>query len=274
MNADAHDPGPAAAAPTAAAPTAAVLLIGNELLSGKVEDRNVAILARLLFGLGIMLRRVIVCPDEVPTISEDLRRLADDHDSVFTSGGVGPTHDDVTIEAVAHCFGRPVVRSQRLESLLRAYFADALTDSHLRMADVPEGADLLTVEKVEWPTVRVENVYVLPGLPEVFRAKMPILRHHLRPGVALTSRMVPVACDEGEIAPLLEDLDARYPEVAIGSYPQWGRGPVRVKITFDGPDPARVERAVGELIAGLGDDQRVPEEPEKGAGDDTEESEA
>lgn len=231
--------------------TAAALVIGNELLSGKIEERNVPVLARELFGLGILLRRVVVCPDEIGTIAEDLRALADRHDHVFTSGGVGPTHDDVTIAAVARCFDRPVVRSERLETLLRGFFRDRFSDGHLRMADVPEGAELLTVTESDWPAVRIDNVFVLPGLPEIFRLKMPILRRHLGADRPFVSRRVRSASDEGEIADLLDGLDQSFPDVSIGSYPQWGRGPVRVEITFDGHDREQVEAAVAALLAGL-----------------------
>ncbi|MCG8456956.1 MAG: molybdopterin-binding protein [Holophagales bacterium] len=248
--------------------TAAALVIGNELLTGKIEERNVAVLARELFGLGISFRRVVVCPDEEEIIVRDLRSLADEHDYVFTSGGVGPTHDDVTMDSVARCFGRRLRRSRRLQALLEAYFRDRLTEGHLRMADVPEGADLISAGERDWPTVRLANVFVLPGLPEVFQLKMPTLRLHLEGGRPFVSRAVPTAADEGELADLLTTLAERFPDVAIGSYPQWGKGPVKVKVTFDARDRARVDRAAEALIAALPAGQLVMEEAEGGGEDD------
>ncbi|MEO1368876.1 MAG: molybdopterin-binding protein, partial [Acidobacteriota bacterium] len=229
-------------------------------LTGKIQDVNVAVLAKELFSLGVTLRRVVVCPDEVDVIADDVQALKRGHDWVVTSGGVGPTHDDVTIRAVARAFGRDVVLDPKLERLLRAYFGERLTDDHLRMAMVPEGADMVSAPGVRWPTVLMENVFILPGLPEVFAMKMPTLRHHIGEERPFLSRAVATRCDEAEIASLLDDLDARFPEVAIGSYPRWGDDPVRVKITFDGRDPGRVDGAVAALVAALPADQIVTED--------------
>ncbi len=187
----------------------------------------------------------------------DLDALRHGHDYVFTSGGVGPTHDDVTIAAVARAFGRPVVSSPEIEELLREYLGERLTEGHLRMAEVPEGALLLHGSRGRWPTVRMDNVFILPGLPEVFRRKLGMLREHLVGGPPFISRAVHTASDEGEIAPLLERLVRDHPSVAIGSYPRWGDGPVRVAVTFDGPDRAAVDRAVEAFHQALPTDQIV-----------------
>lgn len=165
--------------------TAAALIIGNELLAGKIQDANVAVLARDLFDLGISLRRVIFCPDEIEVIAEDLNALRHSHDYVFTSGGVGPTHDDVTVAAIAKAFGQRLVRSEPIEALLRDYFGERCSERHLRMAEVPERAKLVTAARNPWPAVRVENVFILPGLPEIFRqaadpARAPQRRHPVR----------------------------------------------------------------------------------------------
>lgn len=238
-------------------PTAAALVIGNELLTGKVQDKNVAALARLLFELGISLERVVMCPDEVDVIVSDLDALRRSHDYVFTSGGVGPTHDDVTMAAVSRSFGRPIVRNPEIEGLLAEFFGARLAAAHLRMAEVPEGATLMRAAKGRWPTIRLENVFVLPGLPEIFRMKLAVLREHLVGGTPFVSRSVATSSDEGEIAPLLDELVREHPGVAIGSYPRWGDGPVKVAVTFDGRDPAAVERAVDALRQVLPPDQIV-----------------
>lgn len=238
-------------------PTAAALVIGNELLTGKVQDQNVAALAQMLFELGIRLARVVMCPDEIDVIVSDLDALRASHDYVFTSGGVGPTHDDVTMAAVSRSFGRPMVRSPEIEGLLAEFFGARLAAGHLRMADVPEGAELVRASKSRWPTIRIENVYVLPGLPEIFRMKLAVLREHLVGGTPFVSRSVETASDEGEIAPLLVELVREHPDVAIGSYPRWGDGPIKVAVTFDGRDRAAVERAVEALRQALPPDQIV-----------------
>lgn len=237
--------------------TAAFLVIGNELLTGKIEDRNVPVLARELFGLGIALRRVVICEDDVETIAADLDALRECYDFVFTSGGVGPTHDDVTMGAVARCFGVELERAEPLAELLRGHFGDRLREEHLRMADVPAGAELVVTESVRWPTVRIGGVFVLPGLPEVFAMKMPLLREHLGADRPFVTRTVRTSSGEGEIAGLLERIGERHPGVQIGSYPRWGDGPVRVRVTFDGRDLAAVEAAAASFAEALGDDRLV-----------------
>ena len=242
--------------------TAAALVIGNELLTGKVQDSNVSVLARELFGLGITLRRVIFCRDEIDVIARDLNDLRQRYDYVFTSGGVGPTHDDVTFEAVARAFGQRLERSAEIEALLTEYFGARLTPHHLRMAEVPTGATLVTTAKGRWPAVRVDNVFVLPGLPEIFKRKLPILRAELRGGAPFFSRSVGTASDEGAIAPLLASLSDQHPGISIGSYPRWGDGPVRVRVTFDGRDSLQVDHAVAALLSALPADEIVDPRPE------------
>jgi len=241
--------------------TAAALVIGNELLTGKVRDVNVPPLARELFQLGIALRRVVICPDEIEIIARDLVRLRRGHDLVFTSGGVGPTHDDVTLEGVARAFGRPLVRSPEIEELLREFFGERFTTRHLRMARVPEGTELVVGRRGRWPLVLVENVFILPGLPEIFRRKLPVIAEHLAGAEPFITRAVGTRSDEGEIGDLLETLGREHPRVAIGSYPHWGDGPVRVTVTFDGRDGREVDQAVAGLVAALPPESLVEVEP-------------
>jgi molybdenum cofactor synthesis domain-containing protein len=224
--------------------TAAALIIGNEILTGKVREANVQRLAHELFRMGIALRRVIVCPDDIETIASDLRALRAAHDLVFTSGGVGPTHDDLTLPAVARAFDRPLVRSPVIEALIRGHWGERVTEGHLRMADVPAGADLLQTSDVPWPVVSIENVYVLPGVPEIFEVKLLMLRERIGSDVPFVSRALYTMCDEGEVAALLEAIVRAHPGVEVGSYPRWRDPTYRVKITFDGRDPARVDAAL------------------------------
>lgn len=231
--------------------TAAALIIGNEILTGKVREANVQPLARELFRAGIALRRVIVCPDDVEVIARDLTTLRTTHDLVFTSGGVGPTHDDVTLPAVARSFGRKVVRSPIIEELIRGYWGARVTEGHLRMADVPEGAELLSTRDVPWPIVCIENVSVLPGVPEIFERKLVVLRERIGSDVPFVSRALYTLCDEGEIAALLEDVVRAHPGVEVGSYPRWSDPSYRVKLTFDGRDPAAVDAALEACRAAL-----------------------
>jgi molybdenum cofactor synthesis domain-containing protein len=239
------------------AETAAVLVIGNEILTGKVEDRNVAYLASELFALGVSLRRVVMCPDVAEVIAEEVRALRAAHDVVLTTGGVGPTHDDVTIAGVALAFDRRVVRDPSLELMLRAHYRERLTEGHLRMADIPEGAELLRSAEVPWPTVAIGNVIVLPGVPELVRLKFPPLRERLRASGGFVSRAVYTRCEEGEIAAVLDRVVAAHPTVSVGSYPQWQREGYRTKLTFDGRDMDAVARAAEDFVAGVGTDNVV-----------------
>ncbi|MDH3818279.1 MAG: competence/damage-inducible protein A [Myxococcales bacterium] len=231
--------------------TAAALIIGNEILSGKIVDTNTTLLARMLFDLGIELRRVVVCPDEIETIGKDLGELRTTHDFVFTSGGVGPTHDDVTIDGVAESFGRPVVRSVATEKMIRDYHGDRTTEAHLRMANMPEGAEMIRSSNAPWPTVVIENVFVLPGVPEIFERKLADLRKRLDEGYEFHSQAVYTLCDEGEIAGLLERIAEHSPGVMVGSYVKWQAEDYRTKLTFDGTDPKLVAEAADMLVAEL-----------------------
>jgi molybdenum cofactor synthesis domain-containing protein len=234
------------------AKTAAALIIGNEILTGKVAEQNIYVMAKELFALGVELRRIVVCPDEIPTIVRDLCELKASHDIVITSGGVGPTHDDVTIKAVAAAFDQKVVRALAYETLLREHYGERLTDMHLRMADVPEGARLLATPELRWPTVAVGNVYVMPGVPQIFRMKMAILREELKGSGMFFTHAVYVALDEPTLAPLLDDLSIAHPAVNIGSYLYWGDdADYRTKLTIDGRSQEAVEACFRAMIAGI-----------------------
>lgn len=241
--------------------TAAVLVIGNEILTGKVHEANVAALAAELFAMGIALRRVVVCPDDPAQIAEDVNTLRARFDVVITSGGVGPTHDDVTVPAVAHAFGRRVVRDEALVERLRAHFGVRTSEGHLRMAELPEGAELVAGPGAGWPLVRVENVWLLPGVPEIFRARLPLLRAQLGDDAPFYSHAVYTRADEGEIAALLEGLEAAHPGVSVGSYPRLNDPECTVKITFDGRELGPVRRALDAFVDALPPSQFVRKEP-------------
>jgi molybdenum cofactor synthesis domain-containing protein len=240
--------------------TAAALVIGNELLSGKVEEANVPVLARTLRALGIKFRRVVMILDDVEEIAREVRALSLAHDWLFTSGGVGPTHDDVTIEAVAKAFDVPVVTSPVMEQMLLDHYGARCSDGHLRMALVPEGAALETTEEVRWPTVRMQNTWVMPGIPEVFRMKIPVVVARIAEGAApFVSRAVFTKMDEGDLKPLLDAIVQLFPDVDVGSYPKWLDAAYKTKLTFDGRDEARVHAARDAFLALLpaGEPQRL-----------------
>ena len=237
--------------------TAAALIIGNELLTGKIQEGNLAFLAQELFALGVALRRAIVCSDDVDVIVADLDALRGSHDVVFTSGGVGPTHDDVTLVAIAKAFRRQLVRAPQIERLIRNYHGERTTEDHLRMADVPEGARMLASDQVPWPTIVVDNVYVFPGVPEIFRMKFPVVRDELQRGARFYSRAVFTRCDEGEIAAALSAVARSYPSLFVGSYPRFRDPEYSLKLTVDGEDEPLVARALAEIVAFVPPDKLV-----------------
>jgi molybdenum cofactor synthesis domain-containing protein len=231
--------------------TAAALLIGNELLSGKVHEANLVNLARTLRTLGVKLERAVMVPDDLQVIAREVRALADGHDVVFTSGGVGPTHDDITIEAVALAFGVAAVVHPEFAALLQGFYAEKMTDGHLRMALVPQGAELVRHEETRWPTVLMKNVWILPGVPEAFRMKLAVVRASIRGPTDFFSREIFTKMDEPDLKPLLDRVVAGHPDVDVGSYPKWFDTRYKTKITFDATDEAKLEAAVREFLIGL-----------------------
>lgn len=227
--------------------TAALIVIGNEILSGKVVDTNSTFLAQQLRGLGVSLARVLVIPDEIDTIAEAVRTIAPTVDFLFTSGGVGPTHDDVTITGVARGLGRKVVRDPALEKMLHDFFGDDLNDAKLKMAEVVEGTELLFEGDVRFPTMLIRNIYVLPGIPEIFREKFDAMRQrfasdpfHLR---VIYSREM-----ESTLATFLNRTLESFPDLLLGSYPKLNNPEYRVRITLESKDGVYLQQAFDVLM--------------------------
>ncbi|GIW41311.1 MAG: molybdenum cofactor biosynthesis protein [Candidatus Binatia bacterium] len=229
--------------------TAALVVIGNEILSGKVVDTNSSFLAQELRKLGVALRRITVVPDEPEEIAEAIRAVYRTHDVVFTSGGVGPTHDDVTIEGIARGLGRKVVRHPEMERMLREFFGEKVNDARLKMAEIPEGAELLFDGGMNFPTLVVENIYILPGIPELFRAKFLAIKDRFAVD-PYYMRVVYTGEPESSIAEALNATQAAFPELLLGSYPKLDAD-YRVRITLESKDPEYLERAFRHLLETL-----------------------
>lgn len=220
--------------------TAALLVIGNEILSGKVADTNTRLLARLLRDKGVDLRRTVTIPDEPEAIAAETAVLAAAHDFLFTSGGVGATHDDVTMEGVARAFGTVVVHHPRFLASLRKRGLEA---SHRDLARVPEGCELREGKPGHWPVVVMRNVWILPGLPPVFERKLEILAECIPGGPAYFADEEVVPRPEEQLIPLLDRLVVAHPDVQIGSYPV----SAGTRITLDGDDADAVANAATAL---------------------------
>jgi len=227
--------------------TAALVVIGNEILSGKVADTNSSYLARELRELGVSLRRIVVIPDEIETIAETVRGLRPTCDVLFTSGGVGPTHDDVTIAGIALGLGRVVIRHPSLESKLREFFGRGINDARLKMAEVVEGTELLFEGNVSFPTLRVENIYVLPGIPEIFRQKFDALRSRFAAD-PFHLRTIYTSEPESTIAASLNQVLRSFPALLLGSYPKLNDPEYRVRVTLESKDEDYLERAFAALV--------------------------
>lgn len=235
--------------------TAAVVIIGNEILTGRTVDKNADFLIHELHSLGVSLRRIVVIPDDVSEIAAAVGECMVKFDYVFTSGGVGPTHDDVTIEGVARAFGRPIVRHPGLVAVIRGSFGDRTDEARLRMADAPEGSELIFSAATRWPVLATGNVFILPGVPEIFRTKFTAIRERFRASPFHTSVVFTLE-DEVDLAGRLNQVAIMNPGVAIGSYPNCENCDYRVKITIEANEAPLVARAHALLIRLL-DPERV-----------------
>lgn len=227
-------------------PTAAFLVIGDELLSGKVADRNSAYLIPRLRELGVALRRIVILADDVEEIAAAVADASGRFDHVFTSGGVGPTHDDVTFAGVARAFGQSLARHPDLVRGIRAYFGERTNEALLKMAEIPADAEVLTVVDEVVPVVRARNVHILPGVPEFFVRCFEVIARGLRGRPFHTSRIY-TTLDEGAIADVLSETQNRFQSVAIGSYPRFDRTDYQVMVSLESRDAAAVAQATAHL---------------------------
>ncbi|MCB9557591.1 MAG: competence/damage-inducible protein A [Deltaproteobacteria bacterium] len=237
--------------------TAAALIIGDEILSGKVEERNLAALIAVLRERGVVLRRVVFVRDDPAEIAADVRALAEQHDYLFTSGGVGPTHDDRTIGAIADAFGVPVLRHPRLVTLLKEHLGDRANDAALRMADVPEGTELCG--DGPYPLIKFRNVYILPGVPQIFAAKINALAPSLigkRRALARVFLRVPESVVAERLGQLERDFD-----VTVGSYPFLDRSDYSLMVTIEADCAQEATRAQQTLLNRLESRHVVGHEP-------------
>jgi molybdenum cofactor synthesis domain-containing protein len=230
--------------------TACVLIIGNEILSGGTQDANLAFLANGLNEVGVRVREARVIPDDAPTIVATVNEVRAKYDYVFTTGGIGPTHDDITAECIAAAFGVALILHPDARRLLESHYPPgALNEARLRMARMPEGSTLLLNPVSRAPGFRIGNVFVLAGVPQVMRATFNELRRSLRGGVKWLSRSVSCALGEGTIANDLAAVQGRYAELEIGSYPYFRRSDFGVTLVVRGTDRDRIAAAIAEIAA-------------------------
>jgi molybdenum cofactor synthesis domain-containing protein len=202
--------------------TAALVVIGDEILSGRTQDKNVAQVATWLNEQGIRLAEVRIIPDDLARIGETVNALRGAHDYLFTTGGIGPTHDDITVDAIAAAFGVPVIIHPQARAILEDYYRDrpgGLNPARLRMARTPDGAELLPNPYSGAPGIKMENVYILAGVPNIAASMLEALTGKLAGGRPVVSVTVGARAAESDVADLLRETEAAHPGVAIGSYP-------------------------------------------------------
>ncbi|HVM82006.1 MAG TPA: competence/damage-inducible protein A [Stellaceae bacterium] len=232
--------------------TASVLIIGNEILSGRTQDVNLNYLAKGLNEAGVRLLEARVVPDVPEAIVAAVNEVRARYDYVFTTGGIGPTHDDITSECVARAFGVPLILHPEAARILEAHYQKRgleFNAARRRMAQVPEGAELVLNAVSLAPGFRIGNVYVLAGVPQVMQAMFESLKGGLRGGRPVLSRTISCGLAEGALAEGLGAIQARHPDVDIGSYPWYRRGAYGVSLALRSPEPARLAAAGDEVAA-------------------------
>lgn len=238
--------------------TAGIIVIGNEILSGKVADTNSSYLCKELRALGVDVERISVIPDVIDVIADEVRSQSASFDFVFTSGGVGPTHDDLTLDGVARAFGEELVLNPALASRIERAQGSPPNESQLKMAKIPSGAVLVDAGDLWFPVIIVKNVHVFPGIPSLLQRKFESVRERFR-GVPFRLRRVYLTRRESEIAAVLNGVLLDFPQVLMGSYPRTGGEEFFVMITLESRDEDYLKRSLDELLARLpeGSIQRV-----------------
>jgi molybdenum cofactor synthesis domain-containing protein len=234
--------------------TAALVVIGDEILSGRTQDRNVAQLATWLNDQGIRLAEVRIVADDSAAIGAAVNALRTSHYYLFTTGGIGPTHDDITVDAIAAAFNVPVVVHPEARRILEDYYRGrpgGLTEARLRMARVPDGAELIVNPSSGAPGVKLGNVYILAGVPHIAASMVEALTGMLEGGRPMVSVTVGARAAESDVADLLRETEAAHPGVAIGSYPFIRDGGFGANFVVRSEDGALARETASALAAGL-----------------------
>ena len=233
--------------------TACLLIIGNEILSGRTKDANLNFLALELNKLGVQLRECRVIPDVEQTVVDTVNEVRRKFDYVFTTGGIGPTHDDITADCIAKAFGVGISEHPEAVARMAKHYGDPalFTPARRRMARIPHGGVLVDNPVSIAPGFQLENVFTFAGIPKIMQAMFESMKHRLVGGAPVVSRTVRTDLPEGIIAEPLGALQKRFDDLDIGSYPGFRNGKVSVSLVLRGTDDARLAAAAAELIATL-----------------------
>jgi molybdenum cofactor synthesis domain-containing protein len=238
--------------------TAALLVIGDEILSGRTQDKNIAQVATWLNIQGIRLAEVRVVPDVKARIAEAVNALRAGNDYLFTTGGIGPTHDDITVDSIAHALGVPVVVHPKARATLEAYYTDrgGITEARLRMARVPEGAELIENPMSGAPGIRVGNIFILAGVPHIATVMLEALSGRLEGGRPVLSETVGGFVAESEVADILASVERAHEGCQIGSYPFFRDGRVGANFVVRSTERGTLDACLQDLVTRLRDDGR------------------
>jgi FAD synthetase len=232
--------------------SAGIVIIGNEVLSGKTQDTNSYFLCTELRQLGVEVQKISTIPDVIELIGREVADFSKRFDWVFTTGGVGPTHDDVTIDGIAHGFGLKVIRHPDIERRMRQRLGSDVNEARLRMANVPEGAELLATEALFAPVVKIRNVFIFPGIPRILQERFHAIKEQFREAPYFLKNVY-VKAGEGVIARMLNDVLAAFPELLLGSYPVLDIPEYKVKVTFESKDAEYLQHALQSFLGSLPD---------------------
>ena len=235
--------------------TAALIVIGDEILSGRTHDRNIAQVAGWLQVQGIRLMEVRVVPDIGVRIADAVNALRNTHDYVFTTGGIGPTHDDITVDAVAAALGLKVVVHPEARRILEEYYSTrgGVTDARLRMARVPEGAELIPNKMSGAPGIRIGNIFLMAGVPHIASQMLDALTGTLEGGAPLLTETIGCWVPESEVADILREVEKAHAQCSIGSYPFFKDGKVGANFVIRSTDAAELASCADALSVALGD---------------------
>lgn len=226
---------------------AAIVIIGNEILSGKVTDTNTPFLTRELRALGVAVERITVIPDHVPMIAQTIREQVHQFDLIFTCGGIGPTHDDVTMEGIALGVGRPLVQHMGLLDRLHQNYGPTLNAAQRKMAEVPEGTELILAEALQIPVLHFGQIYIFPGIPELVVSKFNAIKEGFREAPFYLAKLY-IRLGESAIASHLHEILLRYPLLQLGSYPQLNKTDHKILLTLESKEKTYLNNALQGLL--------------------------
>ena len=233
--------------------TAGIIIIGNEILSGKVTDINSPYLCKELRILGVDVKQIITIPDIPEIIGKTVLDFSKHFTWVFTSGGIGPTHDDITVASIAQAFGTVLFESPQIIEAIYNYRGKSITNAHRKMAMIPEGSELIEYAKDRAPQLQFQNIFVFPGIPELLKSRFLGIKERFRT-TPIVLKQIFLKADEGEIANSLNETLEAFPQLMLGSYPVISGTDYNVKITLECRDNEYVEKALNFLF------ERLPEE--------------